>query len=175
VIVGPKNDPAGVKSIKSVASAFSAIASKGATFISRGDDSGTNKKELALWKEARVNPAGKNWYINAGQGMGEVLTIASEKQGYTLTDRATFMFMKDSLNLEILSEGDRLLINPYSVIVVNPKKFPKLKLNTDAAGDFVWFITGKEGQKLIGEYRKNGFQLFHPCAKRQERGLGLLH
>ncbi|MDD5747455.1 MAG: substrate-binding domain-containing protein [Actinomycetota bacterium] len=172
VIVGPKSDTANIKGGTNAVEAFKKIALRGVTFVSRADDSGTNKKELSLWKEAGIDPHGKPWYVEAGQGMGEVLAMTSEKQGYTLSDRATFIFMRESLKLKILVEKDKSLVNPYSVIVVNPKEFPDLKLNTEGAGEFAWFVTGEKGQELIGKYEKEGFQLFHPCAKEQTRGLG---
>lgn len=171
IILGPAADPAGIKGMTSAVEAFRKIAGTGSTFVSRGDDSGTNKKELAVWKEAGIDPSGQAWYVDTGQGMGEVLTITNQKQGYTLSDRATYLAMKGSLQLAILVEGDKTLLNPYSVIVVNPEKFPNLKLGTKAAGDFVWFLTGAEGQKMIGDYKKDGIVLFHPDAKKQTRGM----
>jgi tungstate transport system substrate-binding protein len=104
--------------------------------------------------------------------MGETITVTNQKQGYTLSDRATYLARKDTLQIVILVEGDKQLLNPYSVIVVNPKKHPGLKLNTKGAGDFCWFMTGKEGQGLIGAYKKNGIILFHPDAVGQTRGMG---
>lgn len=172
VILGPPADPAGIKGDKSAVDAFKKIAAAGATFVSRADDSGTNKKETKLWAEAGVNPKGRPWYIQTGQGMGETITVTNQKQGYTLSDRATYLARKDTLEIVILVEGDKQLLNPYSVIVVNSNKHPGLKLNTKGAGDFVWFMTGKKGQDLIGAYKKNGVILFHPDAKGQTRGMG---
>jgi len=172
VILGPQADPAGIKGDKSAVDAFNKIAAAGTTFVSRGDDSGTNKKEMKLWAAAGVNPLGQPWYIETGQGMGETITVTDQKQGYTLSDRATYLARKDTLQIVILVEGDKQLLNPYSVIVVNPKKHPGLKLNTRGAGDFVQFMTTKKGQALIGAYKKKGVVLFHPDAKGQTRGMG---
>jgi tungstate transport system substrate-binding protein len=172
VILGPQADPSGIKGDKSAVDAFKKIAAAGTTFVSRADDSGTNKKEMKLWTAAGVNPVGQPWYVQTGQGMGETITVTNQKQGYTLSDRATYLARKDTLQIAILVEGDKQLLNPYSVIVVNPKKHPGLKLNTKGAGDFVWFMTGKKGQEMVGAYRKGGVVLFHPDAKGQTRGKG---
>jgi tungstate transport system substrate-binding protein len=172
VILGPQADPAGIKGDKSAVDAFKKIADAGATFLSRGDDSGTNKKELKLWAAAGVNPVGQPWYVETGQSMGETITVTDQKQGYTLSDRATYLARKDTLQIAILVEGDKQLLNPYSVIVVNPEKHPGLKLNTRGAGDFVEFMTSEKGQEMIGAYKKNGVILFHPDAKGETRGMG---
>jgi tungstate transport system substrate-binding protein len=172
IILGPNADPAGIKGDRSAVDAFEKIAASGATFVSRGDDSGTNKKELKLWAEADVNQKGQPWYIQTGQGMGETITVTNQKQGYTLSDRATYLARKDTLQIAILVEGDKQLKNQYSVIVVNPKKHPGLKLNTKGAGDFVEFMTSKKGQALIGAYKKGGIILFHPNARGETRGMG---
>jgi tungstate transport system substrate-binding protein len=172
IIVGPAADPAGIKGDKSAADAFKKIAAGGATFVSRADDSGTNKAELALWKAAGVNPKGQPWYLETGQGMGETLTITDQKQGYTLSDRATFVTRKGTLNLVVLAEGDKALFNQYGVIVVNPAKHPNIKLNTKGAEDFVEFLTSEKGQGLIDSYKKNGVVLFHANASGQTRGTG---
>jgi tungstate transport system substrate-binding protein len=176
VIIGPKADPAGIKGDKSAVNAFKKIAASGAAgkavFVSRGDGSGTNLEEIALWKKAGIDPKGKPWYISTGQGMGETLTIANQKQGYTLSDRATYVTREDTLQLPILVEGDPSLYNLYGVEVVNPAKHPNITLNTVGAGDFVQFLTSKEGQALIGSYKVKGVQLFHPNAKGETRGMG---
>ncbi|MFV9510081.1 substrate-binding domain-containing protein [Tepidibacillus sp. LV47] len=156
VIVGPKNDPDQIKG-KSVVDAFKALTKGKAPFVSRGDDSGTNKKELDIWKKLGITPKG-DWYQAVGKGMGDTLTMTSEEQGYTLTDRATYSFMKDKLNLEILVEGDKDLLNPYGVIAVNPDKHPGV--NYKDAQKFIDFILSKEGQQLIKDYKVNGNQLF---------------
>ena len=163
VIVGPGGDPAGVKRATSAAEAFAGIAARSATFVTRGDESGTNKKELKLWTAAEVRPAGA-WYVSTGQGMGETLRIASEKQGYTLTDLATFLSLKDTLDLVPLFTGSPDLVNVYSVIIVNQNKFPTV--NSAAAEQMAQVLVSAAGQKAIGAYGadKYGKQLFTPFA-----------
>jgi tungstate transport system substrate-binding protein len=161
IIVGPASDPAGIKGMKDPVAAFKKIAAKQAPFISRGDDSGTNKKEKIYWKDAGIDPKGK-WYIAAGQGMGAVLTMSGEKQAYTLSDRATYLTYKFKTGLDVVVEGDPKLFNPYGVIAVNPKKYPDV--NYMGAMAFIAWLTSPEGQKMIGEFKKNGTQLFHPDA-----------
>jgi tungstate transport system substrate-binding protein len=160
LIVGPKSDPAGVKGIPSAPDAFKAISMKEAAFISRGDDSGTHKKEQAIWKSAGIKPEG-SWYLSAGQGMGATLQIADEKNAYTLTDEATYISNKG--NLIVLKEGDSSLLNPYGVIQV--KSTGKAKY----VEEFAQFLVGEEGQKLIGEFGKNtyGKSMFVPNAKKR--------
>ena len=172
VIVGPDIDPAGTRGMKSAAEAFEKIAETGSAFVSRGDDSGTNQREKEIWEEAGIDPAGNSWYLETGQGMGQTLTVAGEKQGYTLSDRATYLSRKDTLDLVILFEGDKTLSNQYSAIVVNPEKHPALELNTEAAGDLIKFLTGEKGQEMIGSYEKYETVLFHPNAKGESRGIG---
>jgi tungstate transport system substrate-binding protein len=159
VIVGPVADPAGVAGL-GVLEALCRIAALGAPFISRGDDSGTHKRELALWESAGVVPAGA-WYASAGQGMGEVLRIASERAAYALTDRATYLFLREQLSLEVLVEGDARLLNTYGVIPVAHSS--KLA----GAEAFMEWITGAEGQALIGRYgvERFGRPLFVPSAR----------
>lgn len=163
VIVGPGGDPAGVKRATSAAEAFAGIAERAATFVTRGDESGTNKKELKIWTVANVQPAGA-WYLKTGQGMGETLRIASEKQAYTLTDLATFLSLKDTLDLAPLFTGSQDLENVYSVIIVNQDKFPKV--NAAAAEQMAQMLVSAAGQKAIGAYGadKYGKQLFTPFA-----------
>jgi tungstate transport system substrate-binding protein len=163
IIVGPAADPAKIKG-KTAADAFKAIDAGGAVFVSRGDDSGTHKKELSLWKAADVVPTGKPWYQESGQGMGATLLMASEKAGYTLTDRATYLAQKANVRLEILSEGDKPLLNIYHVMQVNPEKFSKV--NAAGAKAFVEFMIAPETQKVIGEFGKDkyGTSLFFPDA-----------
>jgi tungstate transport system substrate-binding protein len=172
IIVGPSSDPAGIKGIKTAAEAFKKISDAGAPFISRGDDSGTNKMELTLWKSASITPQG-DWYSESGQGMGATLKIASEKQGYTLTDRATYLANKDVLDLDILVEGDPALLNVYHVMVVNPAKFPKV--NNAGAIAFADFITSPATQDVIGKFGvdKFGQPLFFPDATKTDADLGL--
>jgi tungstate transport system substrate-binding protein len=173
VIVGPANDPAGVKDTTNTLDAFKAIAESGAGFVTRGDDSGTHKMELSLWGKTEVDPSGQAWYVDSGQGMGATLTIASEKQAYTLTDRATYLANKDNLELEILFEGDAALLNVYHVITVNPEKWPKS--NYDGALAFAQFMTDPETQVAIGEFGKDKFgqPLFFPDADKTDADLGL--
>ena len=175
IIVGPESDPAGIKGLESAVEAFKKIAAAGAegndVFVSRGDDSGTNKKELKIWAEADIDTEGQSWYLDTGQGMGQTLIVTDEKQGYTLSDRATYIATQN-LELVILVEGDKTLFNQYGVIVVNPDKHEGLKLNTEGAADFVEFLTSEEGQDLIGSYKMEGEVLFKPNAKSETRGMG---
>lgn len=170
IIVGPADDPAGVKG-RSSAEAFKTIADKQALFVSRGDDSGTHKKELSLWKQAEVTPSGQ-WYQESGQGMGATLLMASEKGAYTLTDRATYLAQKGNVKLDILSEGDKALLNIYHVMQVNPEKFDKV--NAEGAKAFVDFMVAPETQKTIGEFGKEKFgqPLFFPDAGKRLEDLG---
>jgi tungstate transport system substrate-binding protein len=161
IIVGPKNDPAGIKGTKDPVAAFKKIAQKHALFVSRGDDSGTNKREKIYWKRASITPKG-SWYVAAGQGMGAVLTMSGQKQAYTLADRATYLTYKAKTGLVIEVEGNPNLFNPYGVIAVNPKKYPDV--NYMGAMAFIAWLTSPEGQKMIGEFKKDGTQLFHPDA-----------
>jgi len=172
VIVGPTSDPAGIDG-KTPVEALKKIFTSGVTFVSRGDDSGTHVKELALWKSARLDPAGKDWYLETGQGQGATLSIASEKGGYALTDRGTFLAYKSNVDLKILVEGDPFLLNVYHVITVNPEKFPTI--NLEGAKAFSNFITSDEGQKVIAEFGvdKFGQPLFFPDANKSDSDLGL--
>jgi len=151
------------------------ISASSETFVSRGDDSGTHKAELALWKKAQFEPkaAVPAWYLESGQGMGATLTIASEKNAYTLTDRATYLANNAHLQLEILVEGDNALLNVYHVISVNPDKWPKA--NYDGALAFIEFITSSSTQKIIAQFGvdKYGQQLFIPDADKTDAELGL--
>ena len=171
VVVGPATDPAGIKGTVKAADALAKIAAAQATFVSRADKSGTNAKELALWKAASVTPAGA-WYLESGQGMGATLQIASEKGGYTLTDRATYLATKDSLGLGILVEGEAGLLNVYHVISVNPTKCPDA--NTSGATAFSDYLVSADGQALIGTFGadKYGQPLFVPDAGKSEDSLG---
>jgi tungstate transport system substrate-binding protein len=163
LLVGPATDPAAIKG-KSITAAFQAIAASQSTFVSRGDDSGTHKKELSLWSNIGQTPQGQSWYIETGQGMGASLTIAAEKGGYILTDRATFLAYRENVPLEILVDGDQALMNWYHVITVNPEKFPEV--NYEAALAFLGFLTSPETQGLIGEFgiKEVGQPLFFPDA-----------
>lgn len=162
VLVGPGADPAGIKGMTSAVDAFKKLAETESIFISRGDESGTHTKELSVWKKAEIEPAG-DWYVSAGQGMGEVLTMAAEQQGYTLSDRATYLARtKAGLDLEVLVEGDSALFNPYGVIVVNPDKGPQI--HEDLANQFTDWIISLPVQEKIAEYGKEEFgqSLFIP-------------
>jgi tungstate transport system substrate-binding protein len=167
VIVGPAADPAGIKG-RSVKQALEAVAAKKAGFVSRGDKSGTHMMELELWKAAGLAvPEKEPWYAQAGQGMMATITIAAEKNGYTLADRGTYIKYENTLGgnppLKILVEGDQTLLNQYAVIAVNPAKCPKAKL--DLAQAFSAWIAGAEGQKAIRDFKVMGKPLFTPNAK----------
>ncbi len=165
VIIGPKSDPAGVKRAKMADDAFNLIAKNKATFISRGDRSGTHVKELKIWEKAGLKPSGK-WYLEAGRGMGEVLIMADEKTAYTMTDRGTYLpfISGGKINLPILFEGDPLLFNPYGIIAVNPAKYPHV--NYIKAMTLIGWMTSQEGQKIIKGFGKDKFgqPLFIPVA-----------
>jgi tungstate transport system substrate-binding protein len=173
VIVGPANDPAGIKGSATAVEAFQKIFATSSAFVSRGDDSGTNKMEISLWGKTADNPKGAAWYIESGQGMGATLTIASEKMAYTLTDRATYLANKANLSLEILVEGDPVLLNVYHVITVNPDKWPNA--NYDGALAFAKFMTNPDTQKIIADFGvdKFGQPLFFPDADKTDADLGL--
>jgi len=164
LIIGPAEDPAGIKGSTDTIAAFKTIAAKQALFVSRGDDSGTDKKEKGIWEKAGIKPAG-TWYLESGQGMGDTFRMADEKKAYTLIDRATYLAQKDKYKLEIIIEGDKSLLNPYGVIPVNPKKFPKV--DYEGATKFAEWLTSEKGQKMIGEFgvKEFGQQLFVPDAK----------
>lgn len=165
IIVGPPDDPAGIKGTSDAAQALTRLSRAGATFVSRGDDSGTHKKEKEIWKKAGIEPAG-GWYVQSGEGMGQTLTIASEREGYTLTDRGTYLALKDKLRLEILVEGDPLLQNIYHVMQVNPEKFPHQPINAAGGKAFVDFMVSPEIQEFIGSFGVDqyGQPLFYPDA-----------
>jgi tungstate transport system substrate-binding protein len=167
VVVGPAGDPAGVKG-KGSTDGFKKIAAAGAIFLSRGDNSGTDAKEKGIWKTAGINPAGQKWYQETGLGMGQTLNVASEKKGYTLADRGTWLSMQKNLALPILMEGDPLLLNVYHVIQVNPAKWPKV--NADAAKAFSDFMVSPETQGTIKTFgvEKYGGPLFFPDAGKPE-------
>jgi tungstate transport system substrate-binding protein len=162
VVVGPAEDPAKIATAKTAAEAFAGIAAAGAPFVSRGDASGTYVKEIDLWAAASITPKGA-WYKEAGQGMGEVLIMSNNLKAYTLSDRGTWIAMKDKLKgLRILEEGDAGLFNPYGVIAVNPQKHPEVSYM--AAMQYIAWITSVQGQKVIRDYTLGGQQLFTPDA-----------
>jgi len=162
VIIGPADDPAGIAGL-SVAEAMAKIAETGSLFVSRGDDSGTNKKEKILWSEAGVTPEG-SWYLEAGQGMGAVLVMAYEQGGYTLTDRGTYIAYTadEKTDQPILVEGDPILFNPYGIMDVNPELHSHV--NSEGAMALIDWITSEKGQKLIGDFRLQDKVLFYPNA-----------
>lgn len=175
VVIGPESDPAGIRGKVDAADAFKNIqkagVAKNTEFFSRGDNSGTHAKERSIWAVAGIVPsASYTWYNSLGTGMGETLTVANEKLGYTITDRSTYLKWKDKENfdLTILVEGpvkggDGRLINQYGIIAVNPEKYPDV--NYDLAMKYIDFVTSPDGQKIIGEYRIHGEQVFFPNAK----------
>jgi tungstate transport system substrate-binding protein len=175
IIVGPKKDPAKVKGMKSSKEAMAAIAKAGSIFVSRGDNSGTHSKEKNLWKAVGLNPEGQRWYQQTGLGMGETLAVASEKDGYTLTDRATYLALSKarSLELEIVLEKEPLLLNVYHVIEVTPSKWPKV--NAAGAKAFADFIISAKAQEAIRRFgvEKFGAPLFVPDAGKDPKALGL--
>lgn len=172
IVVGPAEDPAKIKGTKATAEAFKKIASAGALFLSRGDNSGTNAKEKDVWKASGINPEGQKWYQQTGLGMGQTLNVASEKNGYTLADRGTYLAMKKNLRLDILMEGDAILLNIYHVIEVNPAKWPKV--NVAGAKAFSDFMVSKETQDVVKTFgvEKYGSPLFFPDAGKKEEELG---
>ncbi len=170
IIIGPKEDPAGISGTTNATYAFQMILKAGrggsATFISRADKSGTNVKELTIWSSVGVNPSNRTfaWYLEAGAGMGTVLRMTNEKKAYTLTDRATWLAFKDQLtNLAVMTERDKILLNPYSVIPINHQKFPQR--NYKMAVAFSKFLISDEGQDLIAKFKKGGETLFVPIAR----------
>jgi len=165
VIIGPESDPAGIKKAKTAPEALKLIAEKKAVFVSRADRSGTNVKELTIWKKAGIIPSGK-WYLEAGKGMGEVLTMADEKMAYTMSDRATYLSFigRQKIGLPVLFEGDPILFNPYGIIAVNPARYPNA--NYVKAMALIGWVTSQEGQKIIKGFGKEKFgrALFIPVA-----------
>ncbi|HDC92926.1 molybdenum transporter [Candidatus Acetothermia bacterium] len=166
VVVGPPEDPAGVKGLTAATEAFRRIAAAKARFLSRGDNSGTHFREMEIWEAAGIEPGGK-WYLISGKGMGENLIQASLMGAYTLTDRGTFIAMRKNLDLEIVVEGpvkggDPLLMNPYGVMAVNPARFPDR--NYVLAMAYIGFLTSPQGQRIIAEFTVEGEPLFYPTA-----------
>jgi len=170
VVVGPPDDPAGIEGMDSATEAFATIADSGATFVSRGDDSGTNKKELTVWEQSSAEPSGQ-WYQQVGKGMGDTLVQANQIGGYTLADRGTYLSMRDEIDLTILVQGPlqggpTVLKNPYGVIPVNPEVHDDV--NYQAAMAYAGFLTSPRGQSIIDSYTANGSQLFFPNALVEE-------
>jgi tungstate transport system substrate-binding protein len=172
IIVGPPGDPAKIKGVKTAAEALKKTASEKALFLSRGDNSGTHSKERDIWKTTAINPEGEKWYQQTGLGMGQTLSVAAEKKGYTLADRGTYLALKKNLGLDILVEGDAILLNIYHVIEVNPAKWPKV--NVAGGKAFADFMVSKEIQEIIKTFGvdKFGSPLFFPDAGKSEEQLG---
>ena len=162
VIIGSNEDPAGIKGSQSINEAFTKIKAQNSLFVSRGDDSGTHKKEKSIWQSAGVTANGK-WYREAGQGMGKVIQMANELGAYTLTDRGTWLGYKDKVDMSILYEGDSLLFNPYGIIAVNPERYSDI--NIKGANALIEWLVSKKGQQLIGQYKKFDQVLFTPSAE----------
>jgi tungstate transport system substrate-binding protein len=172
VIVGPPQDPGQISGMSSPVKTFEKIATIQATFISRGDDSGTHKKERSIWERANHQPQG-DWYLETGQGMGATLRIVSEKEAYTLTDRSTFLAQREMLNLEVMVEDDPTLLNVYHVMTVNPDLWPEV--NAQGAQILADFLVSPKGQEIIGSFGIDTFgePLFVPDAGKTESELGL--
>jgi tungstate transport system substrate-binding protein len=170
LLIGPSGDPAKIRGVRSVVKAFRHIEQGNFSFVSRGDRSGTHTKELSLWGKAGIKPKGKKWYLEVGQGMAKTQRIANEKQAYTLTDRGTWLALKDKdkLDMGIVLAGDRLLLNPYSVMAVNPKKHPHVKYKE--ARVFILWLISEEGQRAISLFKdRYGNQLFTPKVQRIQK------
>jgi tungstate transport system substrate-binding protein len=163
VLLGPPNDPAGIRGTGRAAESLKRIAATGSPFVSRGDESGTHQKEKELWQAAGVSPRGK-WYVQAGQGMGEVLHMAAQMRGYTLADRGTHIGYRKKTGLAVLHEGDPGLRNPYGIIAVNPSRHPHAKYGL--AMKFIEFLTGEEGRRIIANFRVDGEPLFFVSGSR---------
>jgi tungstate transport system substrate-binding protein len=164
VLIGPKADPAGIKGLKDIRQAFASVKDKKASFISRGDRSGTHIAELALWKDSGIDidQAKGTWYKSIGQGMGAALNVASASEAYVLSDRATWVHFENKADLEILVQGDKRLFNQYGIMLVNPEKHPAVK---KALGqEFIDYLISPAGQRDIAAYKLNGQQLFYPDA-----------
>jgi tungstate transport system substrate-binding protein len=174
VIVGPGVDPARLKDASSAVDALQKLAGTRAPFISRGDNSGTQQAELALWKQAQIDPTGQPWYVESGTGMGQTLTIADQKRAYTLTDRATWLAWTGKIDLPIVVEGDKSLFNVYHVMPVNAARFPTIKINTTGARAFADFLVAPATQEVIGTFGRDkyGQQLFVPDAGKQDADVG---
>ncbi|MEE9413480.1 MAG: substrate-binding domain-containing protein [Methylococcales bacterium] len=159
VLLGPANDPVHLKAAKTLIQALKFLSTQQAEFISRGDDSGTHKKENSLWATAGINPVGK-WYISTGLGMGAALQVADEKQAYILSDRGTYLTFQDKIELQIVFANHPPLHNPYHVIAVNPKRYPFIKY--DMAKKYIDYLTSNQGQTIIADFKMEGQQIFFP-------------
>jgi len=165
ILVGPASDPARIDGGNDIVAALRKIADAKAPFVARGDDSGTSKAELRFWKEAGLDPKiiGTDWYRDTGSGMGPTLNTAAAMDGYTLSDRGTWLNFKNRQNLKLVVRGDRRLFNQYGVMLVNPARYPSVK--QDLGSKFINWLTSPTGQKTIADYKINGEQLFFPDAK----------
>jgi tungstate transport system substrate-binding protein len=172
IIVGPGDDPAKIKGVKSSAEALKLVAKAEGLFLSRGDNSGTHAKEKTLWKKADINPVGQKWYQETGLGMGQTLNVAAEKKGYTLADRGTYLSLKKNLGLDVLVEGDSALLNIYHVIEVNSAMWPKV--NVPGAKAFAAFMVSQKTQNIIKTFGMGKFSspLFFPDAGKKVEDLG---
>jgi tungstate transport system substrate-binding protein len=173
VIVGPADDPAGIRGMASAVDALTTIANQKAPFISRGDNSGTDQLEKSLWKKANLSPQGQDWYEESGQGMGATLQITNQRGAYTISDRGTYLAQSSNLDLKVLVEGDPVLLNIYHVMQVNPDRFSRV--NAEGGKAFVDFMVSPDTQKIIGDFGvdKFGQPLFFPDAGKSESELGL--
>lgn len=161
IVLGPPSDPAGIRDAESAVQAFEKIKEEGAEFVSRGDDSGTHKKELSLWEEAGIDPDG-SWYLESGQGMGPSINMANEREAYILADRGTYLAYSGDVELEIVNSGDSALFNPYGIIPVNPAYHTHV--NYQMAMAFTGYVTSQQGQNIINNYKRYDEQLFYPSA-----------
>jgi tungstate transport system substrate-binding protein len=174
VIVGPPDDPAGIKGEKSALAALRKVADGGATWVSRDDNSGTDQLEKSLWKQIGIDPKGKGWYLVSGQGMGQTLTLADQKNAYTIADRATYLARRSTLQSTIDVEGDKVLLNVYHVMPVNQAKFPNVKLNVAGGKAFADFMVAPDTQKAIGDFGRDkyGQPLFFADAGKKDDEVG---
>jgi tungstate transport system substrate-binding protein len=175
IIIGPAEDPAKIKGETDALAALKEIADAKAPFVSRGDNSGTQQLELSLWQKINITPKGQPWYIESGAGMGQTLTIADQRQAYTISDRATWLSFTGRIQLPIMVERDPVLLNVYHVMPVNPAKFPNVPINTAGGKAFADFMVAPETQRVIGEFGKDkyGEALFVPDAGKTEAEVGL--
>jgi tungstate transport system substrate-binding protein len=175
LIVGPAEDPARIKGEPDALAALKKIADARASFVSRGDNSGTQQLELSLWQKDNITPKGQPWYIESGTGMGQTLTIADQRQAYTIGDRATWLSFTARIQLPIMVERDPVLLNVYHVMPVNAARFPNVPINTAGGKAFADFMVAPETQRVIGEFGKDkyGEALFVPDAGKSESDVGL--
>lgn len=165
VVLGPPADPAGIRDTETAVEAFQKIEAEGAEFVSRGDDSGTNKKELSIWDSAGITPDG-SWYLESGQGMGPSINMANEREAYILADRGTYLAYSGDIELEIVNSGDPELFNPYGIIPINPAYHTHV--NYQMAMALTGYLTSQQGQSIINNYMRYGEQLFYPNAIKEE-------